>query len=274
MRTWLLATLLLACGSKKDDAPPPEARPAPTSPAGSVQVFVNDAPVVTIDAAKIATWPRLDSLVPSDVRKLGTWQRVGLVGEGDKPTAVDKPSDNYRDMVPVVYPGAGGAPAFGMFDPVELAKHGTAATHTDKIREIRLVVASAGGRGGNEDNAAVDSDPTKLVIDIVTPTGKSQLTGDKLLAIPREQQPGGEAKGWKLATILQAAGIASFDKLVLGDSQGTALPIEKADVSDSSIPFVKLNKQGQLRVKVYKKQGEGWTAAGDLRSMTSITVLK
>jgi len=273
MRTWLLVALL-ACGGKKDDAPPPAPPPKPAAvvPAGSVQVFVNDAPAVVLDATKIATWPRLDGLVPTEVRKIGTWQAVQTVGETTE--SLDKPSDNYRDMVPAVYPGPGGAPAFGMFDPVELAKHGTPAVHRDKLREIRLKVAAADGRGGNEDSASSNADPTKIVIEIKTPSGASRLTGDKLLAIAREPAPGGNGQGWKLVTLLDAAGIKSFEKLVLGDTQGTVLPIEKADISETSIPFVKLNKQGQLRVKVWKKQGDGFTAAGELRSMTSITQLK
>ena len=275
MRTWLLVALL-ACSGKKDDAPkPPPPAPTPATaaiPAGAVQVYVNDAPTVLIDAVKISTWPRLDGLVPITARKIGTWQAVRTVG--DKTEDLDKPSENYRDMVPAVYPGEGGAPAFGMFDPVELAKHGTPAVHRDRIRELRLVVAAADGRGGNEDSAAADSDPTKLVIDIATPTGASQLTGDKLLAIAREATPGGNGQGWRLSTILEAAGIKSFEKLVLADAQGTSLPIAKADISDTSIPFVKLNKQGQLRLKVYKKQGDGWASAGDLRALSKITQLK
>ena len=271
MRTWLLVALL-ACGGKKDDAPPTPTPTTPATPAGAVQVFVNDAPPLLIDAAKIAAWSRLDGLVPTEARKIGTWQSVQTVG--DTTESIDKPSDNFRDMVPVVYPGPGGAPAFGMFDPVELAKHGAPAIHKDKLREIHLKVAAADGRGGNEDSAATNADPTKIVVEIKTPAGASKLTGDTLLAIPREPAPGGNGQGWKLAALLDAAGIKSFDKLILGDSQGTALPIEKADISDASIPFVKLNKQGQLRVKVWKKQGDGWTAAGDLRSMTTITQLK
>src|SRR5206468_1092596 len=125
------------------------------------------------------------------------------------------------------------------------------------VRAVHVKVAN-NGRGGNEDSAAADSDPTKLVVEIKTPSGASKLTGEQLLAMPRESQPGGDAKGWKLAAVLTAAGITSFEKLTLADTQGTVLPIEKADISDSSVPFIKLNKQGQLRVKIYKKQGEGW----------------
>ncbi len=275
MRTWLFTVLLAgaACGGKKDDAPKATETAAPVASATtSVEVFVNGAPVAKVDPAKIATWPRLDALVPSDVRKIGTWQQVKLISP--KLEMIEKPSENFRDMVPALYPGPGGAPSFGMFDPVELAKHGTPATHGDNVLAVHVKVAQANGRGGNEDNAAADSDPTKLVVEIKQPSGASKLTGETLLALPRETQPGGDAKGWRLAAVLTAAGITTFEKLSLADTQGTILPIEKTDLSDSSIPFIKLNKQGQLRVKLYKKQGEGWTATGDLRSLASITVIK
>ena len=38
--------------------------------------------------------------------------------------------------------------------------------------------------------------------------------------------------------------------------------------------FVKLNRQGSLRFRIYKQQGEGWTPGGDLRELISIEVLK
>ncbi len=278
MRTWLLAIAVAcaACGGKKDDAPQKGlgmATGVPEATATSdLPIYVNGEMVAKLDPAKISTWPRLDGLVPSDVRKIGTWQLVHLISPGLE--LFDKPGDNYRDMVPVVFPGVGGAPAFGMFDPVELAKHGKPATHGDKVREIHIKVSSSNGRGGNEDNAAASADPTKLVIEIKTPSGASKLTGETLLAMPRETQPGGDAKGWNLGAVLEAVGIKSFEKIALADTQGTVLPIAKADISETSIPFIKLNKQGQLRVKLYKKQGDGWTAAGDLRSLGSITVLK
>lgn len=285
MRSWFLVALI-ACGGKKEEAPPAETKPSPTVADGTIAVFVNDQQVAVVDAAKIATWPRLDAIVPADSRKIGTWQKVQLVGAktdsvdgrgsataGSAPEGqrglIDKPSENYRDMVPALYPPA----SFGMFDPVELAKHGKPAVHGDALTQVRVAV-QANGRGGNEDNAAADSDPTKLVIAIKTPKGESTLTGDKLLAIPRENEPGGEKKGWRLATLLDAAGVKEWTSVTLADSAGTSLPIERADVSETSIPFIKLNKQGQLRVRVYKQQGDGWTAAGDLRSMTSITVTK
>jgi hypothetical protein len=110
-----------------------------------------------------------------------------------------------------------------------------------------------------------------------TPSGETTFPGEKLLAIPRETMPGGqgESKGWKLAALLDAAGVKKFDKLLLTDDKGTNVTLEKADFADgTSVPFVKLNKKGRLRLTVYKKQGDGWTPGADLRSLQRIEVTK
>ncbi len=94
-----------------------------------------------------------------------------------------------------------------------------------------------------------------------------------MLALPREGTPGSpDQKGWRLAALLEAAGVKAFEHLVLHDASGNSLTLDKADVSDTSVPFVKLNKQGMLRLKVYKKAGDGWNAAGDLRGLNGIEV--
>ena len=93
----------------------------------------------------------------------------------------------------------------------------------------------------------------------------------ELLALPREGTPGSpDQKGWRLAALLDAAGVKSFAHLVLSDASGNNLTLEKADLSDTSVPFIKLNKQGALRFRVLKKAGDGWTPSGDLRGLVAI----
>lgn len=269
-----------ACGSKPD-APAPT--PGSAVPAGSaavvapspvaaavLEVFVNDESVAKVTAAQVAAWPRLDSLVPPQARRLGQWGTVTLK-DATKSTDLTKPSDTYADMVPALYPVSGGV-GFGMFDAVELAKKGTPAMHQDGLREIRIAIID-NGRGQNEDGAEAAGDPTKLVLAFKTPTGESKLTGDKILAIPREALAG-QGKGWKLATLMTAGGITAFDHLVLTDTAGPNVTLDKADFAADSLPFVKLNKRGELRFKVYKKKGEGWEAGAGLRSLATIQVLK
>ena len=244
---------------------------APTGPGGGVELFVNELTLGAVQPSLIASWPRLDSLVPGDARKLGTWELVTLQGGKPRPTEVAHPSTSFPDMVPAVFPGDGGAPAFGMFDPVELARKGKPAMREDHVTAIRIKVAQGGNRGQNDDGGGAAADPGQLVISVKTAAGASQLTGAQVLALPREPTPGSpDQKGWRLAALLDAAGVKAFEHLVLRDAGGNNLTLDRADVSDTSVPFLKLNKQGMLRLKVYKKAGDGWNAAGDLRGLTAI----
>ena len=66
---------------------------------------------------------------------------------------------------------------------------------------------------------------------------------------------------------------AKYGKLVLIDAAGTSLTIAKTDFDDkTTIPFIKLNRQGSLRFRMLKKQGDGWQYAGDLRALSTIKV--
>ena len=289
MGTWLcslaLATVVALGGCGDRPAPPPAATgsgsaaaatAATAAPAGGVEIFVNDISVGVVPAAQIASWPRLDTLVPGDARRLGTWEVVSLQGAGAKPTDVPTPSTSYPDMVPAVFPspGPGGGVAFGMFDPVELAKKGHAALRADNVRAIRIKVKQGGGRGQNDDGGGGGGgDPTTLVLTVKTPAGTTALSGKQLLALPREAMPGSaDQLGWRLTALLAAAGVTSYQRLVLTDAAGTNLTLDKKDVSDRSVPFIKLNRQGLLRFRVVKKAGDGWVPGGDLRGLTTIDV--
>lgn len=263
-----------AAGSGGPAAAAPAAAAAAPAAAGGVELFVNDQSIGSIQPAQVAAWSRLDALVPGDARKLGTWERVTLQAAGrPAPVELDHPSTTYGQLLPVVFPGDDGAPAFGMFDPVELARKGKPAMRQDHLAAIRIKVSQAGGRGQNDDGGGAASDPTKLVVTIKTPAGTSSLTGDKLLALPREDMPGNpDQKGWRLTALLAAAGVTSYQHLVLSDAAGANLSLDKKDVSDTSVPFIKLNRQGQLRLRVLKKAGDGWNPEGDLRALVAIDV--
>ena len=272
MRTWCVGLALLAsCG--RDVAKTSDHGSAAPPVAKGVAIFVDDQPVATVDATQLAQWPRLDTIVPVAARRLGQWQDVAL--KGTRSMDLSQPSASYPELVPAVFPGAGGDASFGMFDPVELAKHGKPTLQEDGVTEIRIKLAQNSGRGEHEQGQGGGADPTKLAISVKTPKGTQVIDGTKLLAIPRQDAPGsGGGKGWPLTTILEAAGVKTFDKLVLTDAAGTNLNLDKSSFDATTIPFVKLNRQGQLRFRVFKKQGDGWQAAGDLRELTSIEVVK
>lgn len=269
----LVAIALVGCG--RDKAPPPTERGSAGSqaPAKALEIFVNDSSVATVTAEQLAGWPRLDTLVPAEVRKLGTWEAVTLDGARPKPTVVARPSGTYPDMVPAVFPGEGGAPAFGMFDAVELAKKGKPALREDHVQQIHIQLTQGGARGQNDDGGGAAGDPTKLTLTIKSPAGTTTLTGDKIILLPREGAPGNaDQKGWRLQTLLEAAGVKAYERLVLADATGTTLVLENKDLGADTVPFIKLNKQGTLRFRVYKKAGEGWNTAGDLRGLATIDV--
>lgn len=283
MRTGLCFAAMLAlvaCGSKKDppssssgsgSAPPP-----PPAAVTTAQLFVNDQPVGKVDVAQVADWPRLDTLVPVEARRLGMWQVVYLKSSKTGTSELNKPFETYRDYVPALFPGEGGTISFGMFDPVELGRKGKPALRDDGITELRIKLAENSGRGENETGSGGGADPTKLELAIITPKGTQTLTGTKLLEVPRESMPGGggDAKGWPLLTVLDAAGVKTWKKLRLTDAAGLNLTMERKEIDASTIPFIKLNRQGALRFRVFKKQGEGFQASGDLRALTKIEILE
>jgi hypothetical protein len=280
MRCWFVVVLALASCSKKDDpAPAVKPAPAPTAVAPAagptLDVYVDDKAIAHLPLAALQNWPRLDSLVPQAARRLGTWDDVFVKTAAEKPSQLHRPSDTYPQLVPAVYVTADQKLGFGMFDPVELAKKGKAEVHEEGVTEIRIALAKSGGRGEHDDQASGAQDLGQLKISFKTPKGESTLESTKLFAIPREPMPGeGEQKGWTLATIIKAGGITKFDKVLLTDSSGLNLTLEKADFSAESIPYVKLNRQGSLRVQVYKKKGNGWDRSGDLRGLVAIEQLR
>ncbi len=284
MRTGLsfvVAIAVLGCGSKSTEpsggGSGGSATPPPTPPvATGLHLFVDDVDVATIQPSQVASWPRVDSLVPEPARRLGKWQAIYIKGAKPKVSELNKPFETYRDYVPVLFPGENGTISFGMFDPVELGKKGKPALQEDGVVELRVKLASDAGRGGNDHQGGSAADPTKLQLTIKTAKGEQVLTGEKLLAMPRESMPGGggDAKGWKLVTLLEAAGIKTFEKLLLTDAAGLTLTMERSEIDDKTIPFVKLNRQGSLRFRVFKQQGDGWTPSGDLRALIKIEILK
>lgn len=238
-------------------------------------IVVDDAAITTLQAKDVEAWPRLDNLVPVAARRLGTWAVIKL--RGRSATELPAPATTYPDLIPAIFPGADAEPAFGMFDPVELAKHGKPAVRHDHVREVQITLAKDSGRGEHEQGEGSGRDPLQLRLTVKTKAGTTVLNGETLLALPRDNVPGThEPKGWKLDKILATAGVKTFDKLVLSDAKGTALNIDKTAFDrETSIPYVKLNRQGLLRLRIFQKQGDHWNPnGGDLRDFTAIEVVK
>ncbi len=276
----LVAIALSGCGGKKDEEkvatgsgtqvgsqlPPPAT--------SGVELLVGVKVEAVVDAAKVKDWPRLDSLLPEDARRLGKWQAIKITTASGKVLDLEKPFETDRDKLPALFPSEGGGVSFGMFDPVELGKRGKPTLREDKIQKLAVILDEAGMRGGNDHQGGEVVDPAHVKLKITTAKGSVELAGDKLLGIEREAMPGGggDAKGWKLDTILAAADVKTYKKVTLLDANGASVPLEKTEVTADSVPFIKLNRQGSLRFRLYKKQGEGWQSSGDLRSLVEIKV--
>lgn len=279
----LALALSLASCNKSDPKPAPAAGSGSGSaavavPSGTVRIFVDDQPVGQLAPDQLNLWPRFDTLVPLDARRMGMWQSIAVVrGSQDKPVVIERPSANHPELVPALFPGQGGA-SFGMFDPVELAKKGTPALREDGVTEVRLALAKGTGRGEN-DHAGGQSggDPTKLELQIKAKAGNQTLTGEKLVSFDREPPPGDpdQPPGWKVTTLLERLGVAGYKRLLLTDAKGVSVTLEKQDLDPAkAVPFLKLNRQGVIRFRVYRKQGETWQATSDLRGVASIEVLE
>lgn len=280
MRTACLVLMFtFACGAKKDDAPAARAAgsgaaPAAASVTGVLQLQVDGVAAGSVTAADVARWPRLDTLLPEPARRLGRWQAIQTRGLRDG--SLPAPFETYRDFVPALYPGVGGGISFGLFDPVELGKKGKPAITIDGLTLLDVKLDASGTRGGNDHGGDTAANPAE--VDLVIEAGGTQthLKGTQLLDIPREAPPGEgeEAKGWTLRTLLATAGVTTFSKLLLHDAGGTSLPLEAADLGASAVPYVKLNRQGALRFRLYTKQGDGWQQGADLRGLVRIQVVK
>jgi hypothetical protein len=273
----LLAAALALVGCKKsDDKPATKAGSgsAVAAPVAGIQVFVNEEVITTVTLEQLKAWPRIDTVVPVEARRLGTWQSIELVGA--KPVTIQQPSSTHPDRVPAIFLGDKG-PAFGMFDPVELAKKGTPALREDGVTEVRIRTAQGSGRGENEHGEGGGGDPSKLEIKIKTKAGEQVVTGEKLIAMPREAPPG-EADthaGWRLLTLLEKQGIKAPKRLLLSDAKGTNLTLEAQDLDPATaVPFLKLNRQGTIRFRVFRKQGDTWQMGSDLRGLTTIEVIE
>ncbi|HTL38081.1 MAG TPA: hypothetical protein VL326_33350 [Kofleriaceae bacterium] len=279
-RCALVLILVLAACSKGDS-------PAKSGSAGSagsavatpesknVLVFVDDQQVAQVTPDQISQWPRVDTLVPTAAKRLGKWQTVTLEASSPKPIDINQPSTTFPELVPALFPGADGAPAFGYFDPVELAKKGTPQLRQDHLHDVHIKLAQNSGRGENETGDGGGGDPSKLELVVKVGGKETKLLGAQLLDMPRQPPPGDNGgMGWPLAAILQKAGVTKYEKLVCTGS-GTNLTLEKQDLDPASaMPFVKLNRQGSLRFIVFKKNGETWTRGGDLRDLAKIEVVK
>lgn len=278
------AVAVLSLGACKDKAPgkppPTSATPetvTPTPAIVGVGLFVNETKITDLDRSKAEAWPRLDSLLPAADRRYGTWEAIAGKA-GGAPFEIKKPGSTYGTLVPAIYPAASGkGVSLGLFDPVELAKKGTPKVNHEELDELRVVLDTSGMRGQNDHQGGEAVDPKTLRLEIEAGSTKVELTGEQLLALPQENAPDddtGEHKGWSLTAVLALAKVPAPRRVLLSGEEMN-LTLEKDDLDPKlAVPFIKLNRQGSLRFRTYKKQGTGWSLGGDLRGLRKIQILQ
>lgn len=272
----MAASALWSCKEKKADPPPPTTAPsAPKAP--GLAIYVNQDKVVELDPAKVEAWPRLDSLLPQDARRYGTWTAISGIGSGG-PFEIKKPGATYGALVPAVYLDATTkAPSLGLFDPVDLANKGTPKVMHVALTELRVSLELNADRGQNDHQGGEVADLSKLQIEIQAAGKSTTLSSAQLLALPRQAAPDdttGEHKGWTLEALLGAAEVKGAKRVLLTGEE-LNLTLEEADLDPKlAVPFIKLNRQGSLRFRTYRREGSGWVMGGDLRGLKKIQVLE
>lgn len=273
---------LVACEKKKSEA---------TKASGPAKVAIAlDDKVLTEQVTLSGGFHPLDKLVtlpPAD-----TWIAVEAIDAAGKVTTVLAPAKNMAGAQPALVEDARGV-AFGwlvsgqLAQPVPGVVKVTVKTKSDAGKPVEGMDHGGGGGGdsggggnhGTGDNGAdkgVRATPTAdLKIEVEGPAGTSTFTGDKMVGLPEIKAPAGdtETPGWALTDVLAAAGLKDVKAVTLTDDEGASLKIEGEDFDAAkTVLYLKLNRSGVIRFRRFKKSGEVWDVAGELRGIKKIKV--
>lgn len=255
------------------------AAPAST---GKAVIFIDDKEVSTIDAGKTAGYPPLGALLPADSADPTKWKAI-IVTTAGKPSVFPSPTDSHPGLVAALFTTRGGI-AFGFFAPEDLAKKGKPQREVLGVTEIRVALGKGtteargegdGEGGGGENDGARPDLSAELVIQIKGPAGEVEFTGAQLAKMSTTTAPIGDmdTPGWTLPAVLEAAGVKLGDakQIVVYGQEGANLVLAPADFDPAHANlFIKLNRQGKLRFRVFRKVGETWEVAGELRGISEV----
>ncbi len=297
LRLRLLLSLALAlaalvgssgCTKKNEAAGGASAKAVPTGP---VKVALALDETVLIEQATLAGGPHplehLAKLPPA-----GTWIAVEVIDQAGKVTTVLAPSKNHAGAAPALSADDRGA-IFGLLkdgkleQPVTAVAKVTVKTKSDAGKPVEGMDHAHGGGGGdsggggdhgtgaNEGDKSVRATPTAdLKIEIETAAGTSTFTGDKMVGLPEVKAPTGdtETPGWSLVDVLAVAGLKDVKAVTLTDDEGASLKVEGADFDPArAMLYLKLNRSGVIRFRLFRKTGDVWDVAGELRGIKKIT---
>ena len=275
------------CGKSKPDRAEVKATAAV---AAKVAIFVDDKQVAS--EATLSSAPRpLTELAPG-APALTTWLALEVIDAAGKVHTTMAPARNQAGKVPVLAIGKDGvelgfrAPgATGpLVDPIHAVTRITIKAKGDAGQIAAEVGAAAGEHGGGDSGGkrehADEVRPTAspdLTIEITGAQGASTFTGDKLEALPVIKAPAGdtETPGWSLIDVLATAGITKPQIVHLTDGEGATLRLDTADFDPTkAVLYLKLNRSGVIRFRVFRRVGETWEVGGELRGITKIHVVK
>lgn len=261
-----------------------------SSPPAKVAIVLDDK--VLTEEVKLSGVPQpIDKLValpPAD-----TWIAVEAIDGAGKVTTVLAPAKNSPGAMPALIEDARG-PTFGwllqgqLAQPIRGIAKVTVKTKGDAGKPVEGMdhEGSHGGgdsggggdhgTGGNAADKGVRATPTaELKIEVEGPGGTSTFTGDKMVGLPEVKAPAGdtETPGWALVDVLGAAGLKDAKSVTLTDDEGASLRLEGEDFDPAkTILYLKLNRSGVIRFRMFKKTGDVWDVAGELRGIKRIKV--
>lgn len=246
----------------------------------AVAIFVDDQQVaseVTLDA----TPQPLAALAPT-APPLDKWLAIEVIDAADKVHTTLTPATNHPGQTPALGFAEPGA-SFGFVLPANPRQLDAPVARVSKVT-IRTKATGGGaasgehehGSGGGQGDGTRPEPTADLKITIETRAGTTTFTGDKLAPLPSVTAPVGdtETPGWSFLDVMKAAGIADAKVIQLSDSEGASLRLEGADFDPArTILYIKLNKSGVIRFRVFRKKGDTWEIGGELRGITTIKVI-
>jgi hypothetical protein len=267
-----------------------------------VRLLVDGKPIANADRAAAAAWSRLADLLPANARDAKAWAAVEIHTHSGRITTMPEPAATQPGLIAAIFPGKDGID-FGMFTPEELAKHGTPKMVEMDVSDVRVKLTpapepadgsggsdasgsgsdsggsgGANGEGGGANRTADTSrDLTGIKLTIKMPSGEVQVTGDDLGKIATTVAPMGDTStpGWDVATVLAAKKIKPTSKLIITDEGGASVTMTAKQLDPKTdLAFMKVNKQGQIRFRLFEKNAGGaWDVAGELRGVTTIELI-
>lgn len=280
-RVLLCVLALTAC--KKESS----TKADPKTKVGGVALTVDGKAVDTIDPGSASTYPPLAALLPSGKQNMDSWASIALTTADGATQTIDDPPAKQPGQVAGLFPSGAGV-GFGFFLPADLAKKGEPKWQVKGVVAIAVTTkgasgASAGGQGGGDgagggaENSGDRPTPTAdLKITIDSAAGEVVFTGDKLVGLPVAHAPSGDTDtpGWTLDQVLKAAGVATpKGQVVVDGGEGANLILDPSDWDPAkAVLFIKLNRSGALRFRVFRKNGDAWEIGGELRGLDKVEI--